>query len=262
MNAESVGAVLVLLDRMHCHACGHEEVCDEHEIKDRWNERVTLSALRGREEPHVLPFPRFEELWQALGARGHGRGAFEALQAGYAEAHRAYHDASHLGACFRVFDEPAVRLLAERADEVEAALWFHDAVYDTRRADNEERSAGLAMEHLAGAGVGPQVVERISELVRATQHHEASSADAQLVIDVDLSILGAEEETFLRFEEAIRREYGWVDAARYQAGRAAVLSRFLARPFVYGTPLFRARYEDRARANLAGALLRLGVPRA
>jgi predicted metal-dependent HD superfamily phosphohydrolase len=230
--------------------------------KDDWNERVPVASLRGREEPHVLPFPRFQALWSALGARGPGRDAFVGLCASYTKPHRAYHDPSHLGACFRLLDDPAVRALAEHPAEVEAALWFHDVVYDTHRTDNEEQSAAWATERLAGAGVAAPIVRRVAEHVLATAHHEARSADAQLVVDVDLSILGADERTFLRFEAAIRREYAWVDGARYVAGRAAVLSRFLARPSVYRTALLRERFEERARANLAGALARLGGPRA
>ncbi len=256
-DAESVEAIMVELDRMRCAECGHEEVCDEHEIKLRWNERVS----RGSVEPgvtHVLPDVRFVELWRALGATGAGRGVFEELRAAYAAPGRAYHSASHIGACLRVLDEAQVRALASSPEEVEAALWFHDAVYDPRSADNEERSAVLAIESLGAAGVGGDVRERIAEHVRATRSHVASSPDGQLVIDVDLSILGASPATFARFERDVRREYAWVDADAYRVGRAAVLGRFLERPAIYGTPALRERFEAQARANLAWSMRRLG----
>ena len=62
---------------------------------------------------------------------------------------------------------------------------------------------------------------------------------------------------FARFEEEIRREYGWVEESAYVAGRAAVLRRFAERPFIYGTPLFRDRYEAQARVNIAASLEKL-----
>lgn len=39
-DAESVEPLLAEFDRMRCHACGHEEICDEHQIRRDWNERV------------------------------------------------------------------------------------------------------------------------------------------------------------------------------------------------------------------------------
>lgn len=208
-----------------------------------------------------LPDERFCQMWTALGAQSDHRATLERLRAAYDEPHRAYHTARHVGACLALLDDPAVRVLAERPVEVEAALWFHDAVYDTRAADNEERSAVLAEESLGAAGTPRAVAARVAAHVRATRDHLATSADAQLVIDIDLSILGADPETFSRFEQEIRREYSWVDDEAYRAGRAAVLRRFQERASIYGTPLLRERYEPRARENIARSLAELTADR-
>ncbi len=60
----------------------------------------------------------------------------EQLLSAYAEPHRHYHTQHHIAACLEALD--AHRHCAERPEEVELAIWFHDAVYDTRRTDNEE----------------------------------------------------------------------------------------------------------------------------
>lgn len=213
--------------------------------------------MDAQERSHMLPDIRFDDLWHALGARGPSREVFLRLQAAYDEPQRAYHTASHIGACLRLLDEPAVRALAKELPEIEAAIWFHDAVYDPRASDNEEQSARMAEEHLGEAGVAPEVVRRIAEHVRATKHHSADSSDGELVLDIDLSILGETPEVFARFEEEIRREYAWVDEAAYAAGRSAVLRRFAERDFIYRTSLFRERCEATARANIAGAIAKL-----
>jgi predicted metal-dependent HD superfamily phosphohydrolase len=253
MDAGSVEPIHIEFDRMKCDACGHEAICDDYQIKDNWNEHMAAHAIP-REQWHLLPGVRFRDLWQTLGARGHGRDIFLQLRAAYDESHRAYHTARHIGACLRLLDDATIATLATRLPEVEAAIWFHDAIYDTRAIDNEERSAELAEATLGDAGVPDEVVARIAAHVRATKHHEADSRDSELVLDIDLSILGERPELFARFEEEIRREYAWVEPADYARARAAVLLRFDEREHIYRTPLFRERYESSARKNIAASL--------
>jgi predicted metal-dependent HD superfamily phosphohydrolase len=215
---------------------------------------ATRKPARAKPRPRGPLSPaRFRRLLRALGA-SRDSSAFARLRAAYAEPHRAYHTAEHVAACLRLFDEPDVKACATHPDEVEAALWFHDAVYDTHASDNEAKSAAMASEALADAGVAAEVVARIAGHVRATQHHDAATADGALVVDIDLSILGADTATFARFDDAIRREYAWVDDAAFEEGRRAVLRRFAERPKLYVTPLLRDRFEARARKNLAWRL--------
>jgi predicted metal-dependent HD superfamily phosphohydrolase len=253
LDAGSVEEVGVEFDRMGCGFCGHSELCDEHQIKDDWNERLPADEARF-DQGAVLPDVRFLALWRALGAEGHGRDVFLLLRAAYDEPHRAYHTARHISACLKLLDQPGVRDVATHVDEVEAALWFHDAVYDTRATDNEAKSAELAREHLGAAGVASPKIDRIADHVRATQSHQSDSPDGRLLIDIDLSILAADDAGFARYQDEIRREYAWVDASAYEAGRRAVLQRFADRPALFATPGLRERFESRARANLRRAL--------
>ena len=87
---------------------------------------------------------------------------------------------------------------------VELAIWFHDVVYDTRAADNEERSAQLAQAWLGEVHAEPALIEAVSRLVLATKKHDPSlHADAALLVDVDLSILGQPQEQFWEYEAQI-----------------------------------------------------------
>ena len=90
-------------------------------------------------------------MWRGLGAHGDGADAFDELRRRYRESHRSYHTLQHLAECLACFD--GVRELATNAAEVEAALWFHDAIHDPRRDDNEARRAGLARARLGAARV-------------------------------------------------------------------------------------------------------------
>src|SRR5262249_41743880 len=60
---------------------------------------------------------------------------FDDLAAAYGEPGRYYHNLDHVRAVLHTIDELA-RLASEPA-AVYLAAWFHDAVYDPRRGDNE-----------------------------------------------------------------------------------------------------------------------------
>jgi predicted metal-dependent HD superfamily phosphohydrolase len=202
---------------------------------------------------------RWRGLWQRLGAEGDASAVFAELCDAYAQPHRAYHNAVHIEDCLCQFD--LARAEAERPDEVEAALWFHDAVYDPHDADNEERSAAWASRVLTEVGVSPDRRERIAALILTTKHdREPDGRDAALLLDVDLSILGREPEAFAAYDRAIRQEYQWVPEADYRTGRAAILERFLRRPAIYHTEFFRRRLESAARRNLERVVPSLRQP--
>jgi predicted metal-dependent HD superfamily phosphohydrolase len=148
-----------------------------------------------------------------------------------------------------------VQALAPHPAEVEMALWFHDAIYDVHRHDNEEQSAQWAREALEAAGVAAEVAARIEQLVLATQHTAIPhGADACLLVDIDLGILGAEKARFAEYERQIRAEYAHVPEPLFSQRRRAILRSFLERPAIYGTEPFRAALEERARCNLARSI--------
>lgn len=180
---------------------------------------------------------------------------FDRLSAAYSEPHRHYHTLEHLGDLFRV----TARLGGSPA--VELAVWFHDAVYDPRGADNEARSAVLVGEWLSPLGLPPTVIDRVAELVLSTAHLSANTTptdtDALVLRDADLAILGAAELRYRRYSADIRREYAHVSDAEYRRGRAAVLAAFLAQPAIYHHPRLRAEGEAAARRNLTAELAEL-----
>jgi len=199
---------------------------------------------------------RFEALLRSLGAGRPAPDLFPSLAAAWAEPHRAYHGTRHLADCLEQLDAAP----ADGADRalVEAALWFHDAVYHPRAGDNEVRSAAWAERALAGAGVPDERSAEIARLVLLTRHlAPAADPAGRLLCDVDLSILGRSAELYDGFERGIRAEYAWVPEPVYRAERSRILSGLLARDPLYQTPHFQARYESAARDNLRRALARL-----
>jgi predicted metal-dependent HD superfamily phosphohydrolase len=196
---------------------------------------------------------RFGRLWRRLGARGDSGPAFELILRSWQEPHRHYHGLDHLQDCLDRLDEaPAT---PRECDLAEAALWYHDLVYQPGATDNEARSAELARAALVEGGAPPVTVEEVARLVRLTDHAApAEDPVAALVCDVDLSILGRPAEEFAAYERRIREEYRQVPEPLYRAGRSKVLARFLARDPLFQTAHFRSRYEASARRNLRRSL--------
>lgn len=199
---------------------------------------------------------RWETIWQNLAAPRIPQDALDGLIRAYSSPDRYYHNLTHLEDCLSIFDQ--MSFLAHHPEEVELAIWFHDAVYDPRRSDNELRSAEWAAKVIEESGLNPQVAGRVADSILATRHHgEVPDADAQLLVDVDLSILGRDPAVFWRYEENIRKEYAWVPEGLFRQERLRILKRFLDRPHIYYHHEFRERFEEQAHMNLEQAIVRL-----
>jgi predicted metal-dependent HD superfamily phosphohydrolase len=205
----------------------------------------------------MLTLARWRSTWMGLGGTSPADEVHAGLIARYDEPHRHYHTVQHLDECFARLDD--ARALAEHIHEVELALWFHDAVYDTRRSDNEAQSAALARAEGARAGLSESVLARVDSLILATRHDASpTTPDATLLVDVDLAILGAPVERFDEYERQVQAEYAWVPGPIFRRKRRELLEGFLSRPRVYSTEAFRERFEDAARANLSRSIRALG----
>jgi predicted metal-dependent HD superfamily phosphohydrolase len=176
----------------------------------------------------------------------------------YAAPGRHYHNLTHIEAMLGLMRRYEDVLCNPQT--VEAAIWFHDAIYDTRQHDNEEKSAELAVSRLAGL-LSPDGIAFIAGMIRATAGHhvpdgldDAQRRDCALFLDMDLAILGSTPDVFAAYEEAVHREYGWVPDALWRDGRRKVLQGFLDRPSIYASSQFHASHEAAARANLTRSL--------
>ena len=203
------------------------------------------------------------QTWRELGVADSPalRRLYSDVRVRYAEPHRHYHTHQHLAECFEKVQD--IIALAEHPAEVKIGLWFHDAIYDTRRHDNEERSAAWVRSAARELGASAESAQRIYDLIMFTRHAaEPVSIDAQVLVDADLSILGAHAARFDEYEAQVRREYAWVPEATFRSTRAKILNEFLARPHIFSTAPFRERYERQARRNLRRSLEQLGVAEA
>lgn len=206
---------------------------------------------------------KISEIWAALVresavAAADSLAGLQRILSAYSGKGRHYHNLTHLQALLTWVDRLESHL--QHPDTIRWAILYHDIVYKSRRKDNETASAAVARQEMGRFGLDETLIAKAEDMIVRTQHHDGKGADRDTLymLDMDLSILGADPEDYLEYTARVRREYRWVPALLYRKGRAAVLKSFLERDRIYYTDYFFDRFEDAARENLAAELKRLG----
>ncbi|HEX8370884.1 MAG TPA: hypothetical protein VF604_20230 [Pyrinomonadaceae bacterium] len=175
----------------------------------------------------------------------------------YSEKHRYYHNLNHVNALL-VLAEDLKENISDY-DCLRLAIWFHDAIYEPQKNDNEIESAKLAGVNLSCIGLPKNKIQKVEKMILATQKHETAEfdTDGKLFLDLDLSILGAGGEIYKNYSRAIRLEYSYVPEALYRESRKRILENFMRREFIYFTGALRSRFEAAARLNIENEIKEL-----
>lgn len=169
------------------------------------------------------------------------KGVFEALVDRYSEPHRAFHTLQHIAECLA-----ALKPVRSAPPAAAIAIWFHDAIFDPRRNDNEERSAAWAKTVLGKGALADQV----EKMILATKAGAATiDVYERMVADIDLAILAASEPRYSEHEAQLRQEHCWLDDAAYKEHRFKLLRSYSDRVYIFGSPEFRS-LEIKARKNI------------
>jgi predicted metal-dependent HD superfamily phosphohydrolase len=152
----------------------------------------------------------FVSRWQALAAnigldRAKSQEVAEYLLAQYSSSDRHYHGVGHLVSMLEGFDP--LKATFEQPLAAELAIFFHDVIYDPARHDNEEQSA-KKMQALLGGLVDRTLLETAARSVEATKQHALTpSHDTNLLLDLDMAILGQPWPVYERYADGVMREY-------------------------------------------------------
>lgn len=191
---------------------------------------------------------------------GHPRLGAELVRR-WGEPHRHYHGRSHLLAVLEAIDRlrPQGGLSREQLDALLLAAWFHDAVYGGRPGADEQDSADLARALLAGAGFPEPLAAEVERLVLLTVAHEAAPEDrvGALLLDADLSVLGAGPAGYAAYAAGVRAEYAHVPDAAFAAGRLRVLGGLRQRQPLFRTAAAQQEWGAAATRNLEDEIGRL-----
>lgn len=195
----------------------------------------------------------------------HGR----TLLAEWSSSDRKYHDISHLMAVLERVDYLSQE--THNPEVVRVAAFYHGAVFDPNvlkghgRALGEDKQASAAHAYydLLQLGVPEANAGRVRDLIGNLTRHDAdpSDVDSLALCDADLGILSAEPQRYADYRKRVRAEFDHVDAGNYLDARIAIVTKLLARPKLFLSPLAGV-WEDAARQNLTAELARLKRERA
>lgn len=196
------------------------------------------------------------------------------IKSHYSESHRFYHTLSHLEDMFNILE--LINATIKSRVVVNLAIFFHDIIYNPTSTTNEEGSANLfkslfqlsidEQEEIKKTEINEQqdhavddyidMMNQVYHYIILTKSHnvqaDSHDSDLQYFIDADMSILGRDRAVYSKYANAIRQEYCHIPLAIYCAKRADFLrGTFQSNQYIYASTLFRDRFEENARLNLA-----------
>jgi pantetheine-phosphate adenylyltransferase len=137
----------------------------------------------------------------------------------YEEPHRFYHTTEHLLAVISEMDNKN-----KLDDELFLAAVYHDAVYDPKANDNEEKSAILFLNDSKNTKLPSIMVKAIEQYILDTKTHSPSNIKSKILIDADLNILEQPLDKLIEYEQKIFKEFQFVDYLVYKPNRIGVLN--------------------------------------
>lgn len=165
------------------------------------------------------------------------------IVANYTQRTRHYHTLSHLA--YMLEELLQAQSFIQDWDAIVFAAFFHDYIYNASAKTNEEKSADAARGYLRAIGFPSHRINRVVGHILATKKHEGcADSDTNYFLDSDLAILGADEESYAKYQAGIRKEYKWYPDLLYKPGRRKVLEHFFAMENIFKTDLFRKRQEQ------------------
>lgn len=168
----------------------------------------------------------------------------------YENADRYYHNLVHVYNFIKLFEEHKTAI--EKPLLFEVAIWWHDAIYEAKRNDNETRSVQLALRCWKNY-LSTTDLKYIAILISSTEKHLPliEENDVHYFLDMDLSILATANHVYQQYVSYIEKEYTtYYPKVLYNIGRTKAMKSFHSRRQLYFTPFFNENYEFQAKNNI------------
>ncbi len=198
---------------------------------------------------------------------------FDHIWSAYRQEWRAFHTEYHLHELIVLFGRLESKFKNPLA--VLFAIFFHDIIYDPLKPEkNESKSIKKAQKFFKKAkeyqlglitdtdkkdvfeAVFDNLKDEVLAIIDATKGAKApeDNKDAQIFVDMDLSILAAPDKKYLGYCRQIRQEFSHLSTDIFIEKRAELfLKPMLARLEIFTTEFFKGE-EEQARRNMKGEL--------
>ncbi|QXP56580.1 hypothetical protein H0I25_01950 [Cellulophaga sp. HaHa_2_95] len=184
----------------------------------------------------------------------YAKACWVALKHKYSAGSRHYHNLEHLAYMFRWL--ATVKSEVKNLDAMLFAIYYHDSIYNTTRSDNEHQSALYFKKMISKTSF--EAITEVMDLIEATKEHmQSDDTDTNILLDLDLAVLGEKPENYLIYAKAIRKEYYIYPDFMDRKGRKKVLMNMLNLEAIYKTDFFKTLLETTAIENLKAELKNL-----
>lgn len=125
------------------------------------------------------------------------------IEDNYSSKSRHYHNLEHLE---NMLSELS-KILSEvkNLDCLLFAIYYHDIIYKSTKSNNEHQSA-LTFENRIAKTSFKKLDECISQIEATKEHKISEDSDTNILLDLDLSILGKSPEVYKYYSQSIRTE--------------------------------------------------------
>ncbi len=169
------------------------------------------------------------------------------IKISYSSESRHYHNLCHLENMLTELNK--IQSEVQDLDSLLFAIFYHDVVYKSTKNDNEHQSALIFKNRITKTSFD-KVNECMSQIKATKEHKMSLDYDTNILLDLDLSVLGKEPAEYKNYSESIRKEYHIYPDFMYRKGRKKVLKSILGLDFIYKTDYFKQLYENQAKENL------------
>lgn len=170
----------------------------------------------------------------------------------YTETHRYYHTLVHIQDMLRKKNQIKSKIKDEETFVL--AIFFHDIFYHPENTTNEEDSVRY-LDVFENIDYHKANIQKVSDYIMQTKQHNvinSNDEDLKLFIDIDMSILGSDSNTYDWYTKQIRSEYSHINDADYSKGRSDFLRNTKGR--IFASDYFYDILEAKAKENISREL--------